>query len=64
LRLERVPCVKQPPGSAKEAYYVLHHMWGFIRDQDHLTLLASLKPWAEKLVAIEDRDLRREFYSI
>jgi hypothetical protein len=57
------PCVKQSQGSAK-AYYILHHMWGFIRDQEHLTLPASLKPWAEKLAAIEDRDLRKEFYRI
>jgi hypothetical protein len=58
------PCIKQPPGSAKEAYYFLHHMRGFIQDQEQLTLPASLKPWAEKLAAIEDRDLRREFYRI
>jgi hypothetical protein len=58
------PCAKKPRGSAKEAYYVLHHMRGFIREQEHLTLPASLKPWAEKLASIEDRDLRREFYRI
>jgi hypothetical protein len=58
------PCVKQPQGSANKAYYVLHHMRGFIQDQEHLTLPARLKPWAEELVAIKDRDLRREFYRI
>jgi hypothetical protein len=26
------PCVKRPQGRAKEAYYVLYHMRGFIWD--------------------------------
>ena len=27
------PCVKQPAGSQKEAFYALHHMRAFVRDQ-------------------------------
>ena len=26
------PCVKQPPGSQKDAYYALHHMRAIVRD--------------------------------
>ena len=37
------PCVKQPPGSQKDAYYALHHMRAFVRDQQDLTLPDHLK---------------------
>ena len=26
------PCVKQPPGSQKDAYYALHHMRAIVRE--------------------------------
>jgi hypothetical protein len=28
----KFPCVKQPPGSVKEAFYALHYMKGIMRD--------------------------------
>jgi hypothetical protein len=58
------PCVKQPPDSQKEAYYALHHMRGFVRDQQQLTLPAHLQKWAQTLAKIQDSDLRQEFYRI
>jgi hypothetical protein len=37
------PCVEQPKGSQKEAYYTLYQMWAYVRDYHNLTLPNSLK---------------------
>lgn len=58
------PCVKQPPGSQKEAFYAIHHMRGFIRDQTNLTLPSNLRKWAEQRDRILDQDLREDFFRI
>ena len=57
-------CVKQPPGGQKDAYYALHHMRAIVRDHNHLLLPNSLKDWAARLSAIQDADLRQEFFRI
>ena len=36
------PCVKQPQGSTKEAFYALHHLKGFVRVCQNLTVPSSL----------------------
>jgi hypothetical protein len=41
------PCVKQPEGSQKEAYYALYQMRAYVCDHHNLTLPNSLKSWAE-----------------
>ena len=43
------PCVKQPPGGQKDAYYALHHMRAIVRDHNHLLLPNNLKDWAASL---------------
>ena len=58
------PYVKQPPGSQKDAYYALHHMWAIIRDHHHLLLPDNLKDWAASLSAIQDTVIRQEFFRI
>ena len=58
------PCVKQPPGGQKDAYYALHHMRAIVRDHNHLLLPNSLKDWAARLSTIQDADLRQEFFRI
>ena len=58
------PCVKQPPGGQKDAYYALHHMRAIVRDHHHLLLPDNLKDWAARLSAIQDADLRQEFFRI
>ena len=58
------PCVKQPPGSQKDAYYALHHMRAIVRDHNHLLLPNNLKDWAASLSAIQDADIRQEFFRI
>lgn len=58
------PCVKQPSGSEKEAFYALHHMRGFVRDQHILTLPHTFRKWATDLAAIADADLREDFFRI
>ena len=64
MHLTKFPCVKQPPGSQKDAYYALHHMRAFVRDQQQLTLPNNLKEWAARLSAIQDADIRQEFFRI
>ncbi|KAK1697630.1 hypothetical protein QYE76_014327 [Lolium multiflorum] len=32
------PCIKQPAGSIKEAFYVLHHLKGFVEDAEMMSL--------------------------
>jgi hypothetical protein len=56
------PCVKQPSDSVKEAFYVCHHLKGFVRDCEMLTLPSSLQGWAQKLHGISDPDLREDFH--
>ena len=58
------PCVKQPPDGQKDAYYALHHMWAIVRDHNHLLLPNNLKDWAVRLSAIQDADIRQEFFRI
>ena len=57
-------CVKQPPGGQKDAYYALHHMRAIVRDHHHLLLPDNLKDWAASLLAIQDADIRQEFFRI
>ena len=58
------PCVKQPPGGQKDAYYALHHMRAIVRDHNHLMLPNNLKDWVTRLSAIQDADIRQEFFRI
>ena len=58
------PCVKQPPGGQKDAYYALHHMRAIVRDHNHLLLPNNLKDWAASLSAIQNADIRQEFFRI
>src|SRR3954466_3005118 len=59
------PCVKDPAtGGAKDAFYVMHHLKGFVRDCQNLTLPSSLRAWAENLAQSNDDDLREYFHHI
>ena len=58
------PCVKQPPGGQKDACYALHHMRAIVRDHHHLLLPNNLKDWAVSVSAIQDADIRQEFFRI
>ena len=58
------PCVKQSTVGAKEAYYVLHHLKGYVQDCQNLTLPSSLRGWAKTLARINDDDLREDFHRI
>ncbi len=57
-------CVKQPPGGQKGAYFAIHHMRAIVRDHHQLLLPSKLKDWAARLSAIQDADLRQEFFRI
>ncbi|KAK1678480.1 hypothetical protein QYE76_039328 [Lolium multiflorum] len=56
------PCVKQPENSTLDAFYVMHHLKGFVRDSQNLLLPSALRGWAEKLARINDDDLREDFH--
>ena len=56
-------CVKQPPGGQKGAYYAIHHMRAIVRDHHQLLLPSKLKDWAASVSAIQDADLRQEFFA-
>ena len=58
------PCVKQLPGGQKDAYYALHHMRAIVRGHNHLLLPNNVKDWAASLAAIQDADIRQEFFRI
>ena len=58
------PCVKQPPGGQKDAYYALHHMRAIVLDHNHLLLPNNLKDWAASMSAMQDADIRQEFFRI
>ena len=44
--------------------YGLHHMRAIVRDHNHLLLTKNLKDWAASLAAIQDADIRQEFFRI
>src|ERR1041385_3610657 len=58
------PCVKQPAGSVRDAYYAVHHMRTIVQEERNLTLPSHLKAWAERKTAIADANLRKEFIHI
>ena len=47
-----------------EAWYAIHHMREFVRDQHQLLLPSSLQEWGEDLANASDADLRAEFFRI
>ena len=56
--------VKQLPGGQKGAYYAIHNMQAIIRDHHQLLLPSKLKDWAASVSAIQDTDIREEFFRI
>jgi hypothetical protein len=58
------PCVKQPAGSVRDAYYALHHMRAIVQEQRNLTLPSHLRAWAERKAEIADANLKEEFFHI
>ena len=57
-------CVTQPKNSERDAYYAIHQICAFVRDEEQLKLSDQLQRWAEHLATIQDRDFRQEFYRI
>ena len=54
-------CVSQPKNSERDAYYAIHQIRAFVRDEEKVKLPEQLQRWAENLATIQDRDLRQEF---
>ncbi|KAK1613172.1 hypothetical protein QYE76_036845 [Lolium multiflorum] len=58
------PCIKQPAGSIKEAFYVLHHLKGFVEDAEMMSLPPSKRDPIKMSRDISDDDLREDFHRI
>ncbi|KAK1626282.1 hypothetical protein QYE76_000597 [Lolium multiflorum] len=58
------PCIKQPAGSIKEAFYVLHHLKGFVEDAEMMSLPPSKRDPIKMSREISDDDLREDFHRI
>ncbi|KAK1669224.1 hypothetical protein QYE76_057383 [Lolium multiflorum] len=58
------PCIKQPAGSIKEAFYVLHHLKGFVEDAEMMSLPPSKRDPIKMSRQINDDDLREDFHRI
>lgn len=58
------PCIKQPAGSIKEAFYVLHHLKGFVEDAEMMSLPPSKRDPIKMSGEINDDDLREDFHRI
>ena len=59
------PYMKQPANSMTEAFYAIHHMQEFVRDQLRLTLPCKLSLLECDFTRYaSDADIRREFYRI
>ena len=57
-------CMKQKHGSVKDAFYVLHHLKGFVRDAEQTRWPTSLQEWSKLSGDITDADLREDFHRI
>jgi hypothetical protein len=58
------PCIKQLAGSIKEAFYVLHHLKGFVEDAEMMCLPPSQRHPIKMSGEINDADLREDFHRI
>ena len=57
-------CIKQQPGSVKDAFYVLHHIKGLVRDAEKMRMPSSLSEWTKSAGHITDDELREDFHRI
>ena len=56
--------INHAPGSVKDAFYVLHHIKGFVRDAEKTRWPSSLQEWTKLSGEITDADLREYFHHI
>ena len=57
-------CIKQKSGSVMDAFYVLHHIKGIIRDAEKTGWPSSLQNWSKCAGEITDSELREDFRPI
>ena len=55
------PCIKQAPGSTREAWYAIYHMREYVKDEQRLQYPSSLAKWCETLAESSDAEIRQEF---
>jgi hypothetical protein len=54
-------CIKQAPGSTREAWYAIYHMREYVKDEQRLQYLSSLAKWCGTLAGSSDAEVRQEF---
>ena len=62
--LTEFACSKQPENSPREAFYAIHHMRQFVRDERLLRMPSDVTRWAKDYANCTDEDLRLEFNRI
>ena len=55
------PCIKQAPSTKMEAWYLIHHMREYIKDQQRLQFPSALDRWCKNLAEASDAVIRKEF---
>ena len=62
--LTEFACSKQPENSPREAFYAIHHMRQYIRDERLLRMPSDIAKFAKDYANCSQEDLRREFNRI
>ena len=57
-------CIKHVPDSVKDAFYVLHHIKGLVRDVETTRWPSNLQEWSKNAGEITDSELREDFHRI
>ena len=55
------PCIKQAAGTKMEAWYLIHHMREYIKDQQQRQFPSALDRWCKNLAEASDVVIRKEF---
>ena len=58
------PCLKQQPGSKKDALYALRFLKGYVRDAEQLRIPSCMREWVKNDDRLTDADLREDFHRI
>jgi hypothetical protein len=55
-------CIKEDSTSVKEAFNVIHHLKGYVREADNMRFPVGLRKWIGNAGKISDADLREDFH--
>ena len=58
---EEFACIKQAPGGAREAWYLIHHMREYVKDCQKLQFPSARDKWCKLMSEATDSEIRQEF---